>query len=135
VNTIQSFSTSEQKAEVKSCLLSEVASKVQKLAWRAIHKEGRDPKELLLFCIASTSTWSALAKHLNVGDSDCEENLIVWGHTNSSFYQILEELLPKSCVSKVQKCETTPGWVKYLIFDDNGIDIREVLPKDKNELQ
>lgn len=135
MNNIQSFSTSEQKAEVTSCLLAEVACKVQKLAWRVIHKEGSDPKELLLFCIASTSTWSTLAKHLNVGGLDYGENIIVWGHTNTSFYQILEELLPKSCVSNVQKCEITPGWVKYLIFDDTGIDIREVLPKDKNELQ
>lgn len=128
-------------ADVRAQLFDEARLTIQKLAWDKIYRENKSPGELVFICIDTQSTWHALAKHLdNDGviqtlQTPTVVTLLV-GCVDLTFYEILSSLeLREEDIHYVRESTPAPGMVKYLILDDHGINIRDVLPKNRGGLQ
>lgn len=129
------------KADVQTCLLGEAAINVQKLAWDKIHLENKSPEELVFFCIDTNTKWFVLAEQLNNDEVDeamqtTSAVSVIWGCADISFYEFLANtILNKEEIRSIQEITPTSGKVKYLVFYDQGVDIREIVPRNVSALK
>lgn len=116
--------------------LNEVETNLQQLAWKKVHHEKSSLGSVILFCIDVCSCWSELANIIDAPKVTAalqsrSATTFIWGCTDQSFYQLLLDCsISQADVDSVRGFDLPPGKVRYLILDDNGISIRNLLPKN-----
>ena len=132
-SSLQTVSRSSHQRAV-----AQVSVRAQNLAWTLVHKRHMSPDDLILFCIEDKNTWGPLETYLKEAGIKPQPNSgnvsLLWGWSDKTFYDTLLTLLQADEVNAIRRIEIDSDTVKFLFFNQDGVDVRQVFPRIRETL-